>query len=565
MLVISKLKQSFEDAIKEHAFSVILFLAAIIVLAINEDGDLSKAFDLTTYLLFGLSGGALLCESIRLVCNKDKGFTIPLYSVIMALSFLVAFQFGLITLYAPVKRFFGDRHELFENLSRDLVICSIVTALCLTLFFFYKRSGECFETYTAKAFCGLMKAQLVYGIIAVGVALIIWAFNVLIFDTSRFDVLERVEILLIGLVEYPCVLVGLGKTGEEIGKFAKAILRYVFTALLAVSFVIIYLYIAKILITWKFPKNQVFSILAALFVCGFFIWTMAQGVGEGKMEKAFRILPFFFIPFIVLQIMCLYMRVSAYGYTASRYMGLALIIFEVIYYAFYIPVFIGKKDMMYVSLFIVCAASFIVLLMPGTNMYSVVTASQKKRIESCFSQGADAVLRDKKAAYEAYWTIKESGGFAGRHYLDKKLLKEQKEEIESYKALGGNDFSEDFYISAFNDDVKFDVSGFDTMYVVDNSFYRSEAPSGAVDVKRLKVTDKSGKELGYVDLEKIINKLIELDELGYEDSSEKDNAIKGEIPLSSGGVLYISYFSVSGNRNAEAEYDDIEITGYVLK
>ena len=82
-------------------------------------------------------------------------------------------------------------------------------------------------------------------------------------------------------------------------------------------------------------------------------------------------MPFLFIPFIALQIMCLYMRVADYGFTRSRYFGLAFIVFEVMYFVMYCIDFFGTKDITFSLIFMVIAMTFIVLVVPFTNYKSV--------------------------------------------------------------------------------------------------------------------------------------------------------------------------------------------------
>ena len=133
-------------------------------------------------------------------------------------------------------------------------------------------------------------------------------------------------------MQYPCILVGFSKIEDEVSKFEKVMVTYVLPGLLALAYVIIYTYIIKMLVTWSFPKNQVFAILTTLFCFGVCIWTMAQGLYDDNLKKVFTILPLLFIPCIILQIMCLYMRIAPYGLTLQRYAGIAFVFFEIVYF-----------------------------------------------------------------------------------------------------------------------------------------------------------------------------------------------------------------------------------------
>ena len=59
------------------------------------------------------------------------------------------------------------------------------------------------------------------------------------------------------------------------GNFVEVI-KYVLGILVIIAFAIIYLYIAKIIILRDIPSNQIFRILATLFIIGFPIWTMSK-------------------------------------------------------------------------------------------------------------------------------------------------------------------------------------------------------------------------------------------------------------------------------------------------
>ncbi|MBR1623726.1 MAG: DUF4153 domain-containing protein, partial [Pseudobutyrivibrio sp.] len=479
MKIIEKVKDIFKDAINEHRCSFILFLSAMVCQVIDYNNlsftysikYVSDILDGASMILIGASFGVLLCEAIHLHKKEDEGYnlkstrSIIVYAVIILVGLLSIFQNWFIEKYDVFTN--SDNSFEYAEMSYKVMICLLITILGLSVFFFYKRGKESFETYLAKAFCGLMKAELVYGIIAIGTMLIIWAFNTLIIDTDSIDLMERLELLIIGLVQFPCAVVGISKTDGKLGRFAKAVLSYVFTILTAIAFVIIYIYIIKILVTWSFPSNQVFTILASLFSVGVIIWTMAQGCCDTALIKPLRIMPLLFIPFIVLQIMCLSMRVMEHGYTSSRYFGLALIIAEVIYFIIYIYSFIKKQDIMFLSVFIIIIVSYLVLLVPGVNAESVVTVSQKKIIETYISKGDDASEELKNKASSALHTIDYEGGLAGQRYLNT-LSVEQKEELESYSSYNSSsDYVSRIYLNAENSSVQYDIAGYDDMYIID--------------------------------------------------------------------------------------------------
>ena len=563
-----KIRKSFKDAVSEHYISVIIFLLATVIWAVEVDTKFNyrvdEALEIIYKTLMGTALGVLLCEAIHLYKGKETDKkSIFLYCVITLISLVVTLQYVLIEECASVRTALKDNLTNASEISGNVLICGLISILALIIFFFYKRSGESFEIYTAKAFCGLMKAELVYGIIAVGVLLILFAFDTLIFDLGDYDVIERVEIVLLGLVEFPCALIGLSKTEGKISKFGKIVLNYVFTGLLLAAFVIIYVYILKILFTWKFPGNEVFSILTALFCFGILIWTMAQGACSENLKKPLGIMPFLFVPFIILQIMCLYMRVKDYGFTFSRYMGLFVILFEIVYFGIYTFGFISKKDIMSSVLFVVIASVFLIFLVPGTNVYSVVTASQKTKIISYLKAGENATQSQKKEAYEAYIEIVGEGGIVGGRYLEKALTKEQVDDITESRNYNSSD-SERIYINVHKESDTIDVAGYDSFMFIETEVQRnSDEPE--IDTTKIEPKTKYDETVvGTVDVTDLLE-IFYANEIRELDSSVSEKELETPFITNEGDTFIITYFHVFGWDDGTLDMRSLEIHGYLLK
>lgn len=580
MLGVEKIRKSFGDVFKEHPYSIVLFFISTVLWAINAERGSSNALkwnpdeviECGRFLFMGVSLGALLCESIGIYAaeriKEGKRFTGPKRIIINLLIILVSFcatlQYWLLSEANGLKDFFGSDYSLYQELSLNIFICVMIVVAGITVFFFYKRRTDNFEEYAAKAFCGLMKAELVYGIIAIGFLLVILVFDTLIYDTGKLDLIERSQILILGLVEFPCVIAGLSRTEGKISKFGKAVLSYVLPVLLTLGFVIIYVYIIKILVTWKFPSNEVFSILTALFICGVAIWTMAFGCCDDNLKKYFKILPILYIPFIVLQIMCLYMRVADYGFTRNRYLGAALIVFEIAYFLLYICRLLSGKDIMSGAIFMVIAAGILILLFPGTNMYSVITNSQRKKIEKFIELGEAATYKEKAAASEAYNEIRDSGGFSGNKFLSAVLSEEQ---LKSVKEIDPSNIADDdFYISTAVKIDLIDIADYSKIYVIQNDFTdEHDDGENVIDLKNIQLTTGEEKEvIASADLSNLMAELIENDK-NDASSSEDNKVLEQEIMLSGGGKLIITYLSSWGTSGETDYVKYLNIEGYVLK
>ena len=228
---------------------------------------------------------------------------------------------------------------------RDFYISYFACLGLASLYHMYRRLKDPFEAYCLKTFFGLIRTSVVYGLFAAGLAMIIFIFDTLIFHTHSF--IERVEIFLAGSIYVPAMLLVLSVKKGGVGRFSKACVLYVLEPMLILAMAIIYVYIVKIFVTNDIPSNSVFAIITSLFAAGMVIWTLACGIGEKNVFcKTAAFLPVIFIPCILLGGWSILIRIREYGFTPSRYFGLAVVIFELIYMVLYLLQRILRKEIL---------------------------------------------------------------------------------------------------------------------------------------------------------------------------------------------------------------------------
>ncbi|WP_026652810.1 DUF4153 domain-containing protein [Butyrivibrio proteoclasticus] len=575
MKIFGEIKQDFKNAVSEHLISMVLFLLAMICAAFyidafnNSRSHLLRAFEyVITFTLIGASMSVLLCENIH-HCFKNSGIIKTIISIIILIvgifdTFILAF----VNNYTFYDLVWPD-DELSKsgviNIIYDISIVVYVSYIALILYFFYKQSGEEFESYVAKAFCGVMKAEILYFIIAIGSMLILGAIDVLISDFAEFELYAVVQVILLGLVAFPCGLIGLSKTQNEISRFGKAVIGYVFTALLAIAFLIIYIYIIKILVTWTFPKNEVFTILAVMFSFGLFIWTMAMGCVNESLKKPIACMPFFFMPFIILQIICVSMRIRQYGFTSSRYFGVAFIVFELIYSGVYIYKFVVKKDIMGLTLIIISIMSFLMLLAPFVNVHSVVFASQKANIEKYLVNKDTEDEEILKNAYESYKAISNDGGFQGQRYLDKNMSQEDVDIVNGSAAASQREW---YYIGSYSNAQEIDVAGYSKLIFV-HADRRGEDLLNS-DLQHIDIYSSKDEEfIGTVDIKDIANELVDIDkkDVEYDIKNEMEKELLSNVLVTFEGDTFvitdISFNAYEDSKGIHVLVLDME--GYILK
>ena len=367
--------------------------------------------------------------------------------------------------------------------AEEIFVCIYVSyfvgLVCASLYHMYRRQKETFESYCLKTFFGLLRTSVVYGLFAGGLAIIILIFDTLIFHTDSF--IERVEIFLAGGIYVPALLLVLSRKKDEVGKFSKICVLYVLEPMLILTMAIIYIYIIKIFVTNDIPSNSVFAIITALFTAGMVIWTLACGIGEDTFFcRVARILPFVFIPCIILQAWSILIRIGDYGFTPERYLGVMLVIFELIYMVLYSIRMVWKKDSVALIMWVAALMVFTGLLMPYFNYASVCVRSQTGRLEGIT---INEQLKDSDiagTAGSAYRSILYDCGWRGEEAADKLFTVAEREILLSCQSSSGSYHQTSYYLNDNADIINLDISKYRMLTAV--SGYINDPETNTVEL-----------------------------------------------------------------------------------
>ena len=576
-----KIKEGAIGVFKEHPASVCVFFISAVLAGIKGDfgtsigkGPVANILQFIYLFTLLMTPAFVLCES-NYAYKKKAGKIESLFGSKKSAAYVVVTVVGIVVsaVYAYIHSFRYREYEIegtalcsFNEYFTRILYVYLAVCVLSALFFMYKKHGTSFEKYALRAFLGIMKACLVYGIILLGSFCILWVFSVLFFDLE----IESIILWLVtGIVGFPALLMGVSAPGEKTGRFAEIVMGYVFPGILAAAFVIVYAYIIKILITWTFPSNQVFTIATALFVAGLAFWTMAQGCTEGKIAGYLKVMPLLFIPFIVIQIMCLSMRIGQYGITGSRYLGILLIIFGIIYEGYYIFRFIKKEGLGGILMPLLLLFVAVYFIIPKVNVYAVITASQKVVVEKYINaqlsgDKPDSVLLSR--ARSAYREIARSGGLEGEHYLRKLYAKTSKDEVENMlgaSAGSSDDYEIDrsFFVYTDCHRASIDTEGYKYLCHLEcNSSDEDNENSRSVHLEN----QVSGEgPLVVLDLSDIIKQLKELEKNDVE-GDEQSKIIEKPVKTDN-GTFYIEYINFHFDENDEDnKIKDLVVEGFYL-
>ena len=480
-----------------------------------------------------------------------------------ALSSVISFVSVYILSYEDEILFGTSADTVREISARILFVYGVVMTGC-AVYHMFKRLEEDFEVYCTKAFLELIKASVVYGLFAIGLGIIVFIFNELIYDTDDF--VWQLELFLAGGIYTPMCIKAISSKNEHAGKFARFCIMYVLFPMLLIALAIIYIYIVKIFVTDTVPSNRVFDILAFLFSIGMPVWTMLHalldrnGQTEEKQQKGFSkvavFIPYAFIPFIILQCWSIGIRIKDYGFTTSRYSAVVLIIAEIIYFILYAIHHRGKKHAISWMLFALMAISFLAIIMPGTSYDDVVIRSQTKRIEKMIDN-KKLTDKEKSAIKSAYRAI-DRVGYKGENALNKRFSKAQIDEIKEYSDY--NDWHSDrIYPYYSNSHVSIDISEYSRLTSASSTDNRSGLSTYEYEI--MTINKDKERQLYKVDISKIIEWI---DANGEKGSRDLDLTGREKIRIDDRRDFFITRLNMTYDlETKEAQY--VSLDGYILE
>ncbi len=111
-------------------------------------------------------------------------------------------------------------------------------------------------------------------------------------------------------------------------KGIKIFAQYILFPLVLIYLVILYAYMAKILIAWDWPQGWVSRLILGFATTGIFSLLLLYPIRERAeniwIKKASRWLYVLMIPLVIMLLLALWRRISEYGITESRYIAIIL-------------------------------------------------------------------------------------------------------------------------------------------------------------------------------------------------------------------------------------------------
>ncbi len=540
---VKSLYLTLKKSMEQFPLTMITIIILTLIYVIGLEGNVIGGTILRNIMLFGVTfaNGAFLTET--LTSEKKKKLIGYVISAVLALTFT----------YIIAEPNILSKSII--NWIEKLFTCSMLSTFALSIYFNYKKSEKTFEKYLTSVFVNILKASIIYGILALGSIIVTAVFIFLILDGKDYTLLARIEILILGIYYVPALLYSLCNIEEKVSKFSKIVIKYVLGTLVIVAFAIIYIYIIKIIILRDIPSNQIFRILTALFILGCPIWTMIESFNEDTaIDKINKELPKLFIPFIALQIYSIGVRILDNGITENRYLCIVLIIFEIIYTIIKLRrKEVGKTILVFIALTIIST------VIPYINMNNISKISQYNNLK-IFKEKTEYTEEEKQKIYGGYSYLQNTE--EGNDLIKSLLTENEEEEIRNFRKQTVFEYDSDSdtiqRINGYADVEFIDVAEYKKLYMID-SFNYSDKQGDISEVfgnLELKLNDN---ETVYANISEKINEYIQ-----YGENLDKNFENINEIQIDNNKKLILRNISVSYDK-VNKKVEDYSIVGYLLE
>ncbi len=444
----------------------------------------------------------------------------------------------------------------------DEYLMGYIILLLIWIFYCgYKKAEVSFSEYISTTFFNMAVVICIYVVLLIGMMLLWGTIETLLLP--NIDNYSRVEgiifIILTGLFFGPvCIWVFTDKKRTLGMAVQSVVLSYIMTGFCVCVMAVGYIYLLRILFIGQMPSNEVFSVIMVLFMLSLPQWLTLETYQEHSVyRKIVSKLPYVFAPLVGLQACSLGIRVGEYGLTPGRYMGVILILFEVIVVIFW------KVKRTHLELLLPIMAILIVcsIFIPFTNMYSISAKSQE-----AFLKEYGPRLRAGEVLEEIEYSRLKGAYNYLRYKPEIRDFSKKYGYIEALMAEGGVIFNKKSYsVHGCQMVGTLDTTGYTKMHMLNQSS-KYDVASGEnsmdIDFAKFELYIRETGEVVIVDLSKVYEAAIAYDMENPDGNSEQDSEYLkkyNKIVIDENRVFYVNHFKISYKVEHQGEEVDLEI------
>ena len=400
------MRVSILNFIKKYPLTFIsaIFFAALCTLMVNDlgivysSGNFNNTLTECLLLVSSIVSGSFLFSKIVAVYNNKIHDRIKTYKIIESLVAIV-----IVSILHFITRFLV---KAYTNQDDNFAIYPLTIIFAsLTYYLIIKETNISVPEYVLKVFMNILALFLFECIVASGIAVLFYIYNTL-FRSADWQILLNILIFQFIVITSIGGFIAIENIKSTPSLFSRVLVKYVMMIMVLIGFVFFYIYLIKIMIKRELPSNQVFMVCTLLFSLGLSINLMAGSFNDNSpYDLVNKYLPLAFVPALVLQILSLFLRINQYGFTVSRYMGVILIIFEIIF----ILIYQFRYDKLKYIFLVDAVLVFIMSYVPMINMYQFPNiynkTFSKDTIENMLSSDSELEVDGKGKDSDALFTI----------------------------------------------------------------------------------------------------------------------------------------------------------------
>ncbi|MDE7282096.1 MAG: DUF4153 domain-containing protein, partial [Lachnospiraceae bacterium] len=452
------------------------------------------------------------------------------------------------------------------------VVGYVLLLMIAIVYVCHRKSGVGFIEYILHVLVNFAITAGIYFVLLLGVMLIILIVD-LLFISGYSPLYGCGAILVTGVYYAPACIMALNDLSNEINDRISIIMtKYVLSIMTICALAIVYIYLLKILIMREIPSNEIFRIVTGLFCISMPIWIMDYFYRDDtKFMRFLQKLPYGMIPLIPVQTYAIGVRIYHNGMTPGRYLGICMIIFEVIM----LFVWHFWKEKLERVLLIFGAGIMIAVFIPGLNMFSVsnrwqraflvnyygkvilegeLTQEEYDRLEGAYKYlKRDPQMKELVEQLDIY-DVDFAGRLAALGVDGENLTQIQRHSIHCCQMVGNLDINSYSEFDMLNQDEAYDDSGDDRLPVDFSAFRFYKRGSG----KQATIT---------VDLSDFANRCINYEsEHPNAGQTEYSEAMKpySEIVIDGDTVLYLNHFQIGYNDGIKDGQEYFEVTSVTI-
>ena len=352
------------------AVLLLAFLTVYLIVLIHNEGN-SADYKWNFFYIFYPATGALLAVSLQLLTEDFKRRAVAVITQVV----VHALWLGVSLYLTPFERF---------SMQQLVGVSATVVVMVLSLFLlcFYRKGDDVpFWNFAQRLFVAITAGVVVGGILTLGIILFVqsldWLFGVNV-DGWFLYIPTFCMVLLAPLLAMSQIPEGAQKHIRRIAPFTgfiKGVSQYLFIPLLLLYMATLYVYAAKILISWQLPVGWVCYLVSAsmlgMVILIFITYPVQHEQGKSFFKTLTRLLPLAMLPLLVLMSVAIGRRLSDYGITVSR---LYVVVFNLWCYVVCIGLLLCRNR----RIWWVPASFAVVLLLISVGPWSIPNVTERR-------------------------------------------------------------------------------------------------------------------------------------------------------------------------------------------